>query len=216
MIKTFYIFFIIATILTLISFLFLTENNTKLVLFIFSIFLFWYVIFLFLNLDFSLSHTSENFSFQIFSNNEILIYFDVISAIFLLLVVYIFPIVILLSWYQIKFFIKFFCFNMILLEFFLINAFLTLDIFFFYVWFEATIIPMFFIISIWGNNYRKIKAVFYLIIFTLIFSIPFLFSIIYLQSIIGSTNFFLLAKHVVLTLNEQKVLCFFFFFCICS
>jgi NADH:ubiquinone oxidoreductase subunit 4 (subunit M) len=47
--------------------------------------------------------------------------------------------------------------------------------------------------------------------FTLVFSVPLLFSIIYLQLVIGSTNFFFLAKYVTLTLKEQKILCLFFF-----
>jgi NADH-quinone oxidoreductase subunit M len=55
-----------------------------------------------------------------------------------------------------------FFFNLFLLEIILIIVFSALDLFIFYVFFEASLIPMFFIVGFWGSRSRRIKAVFYL------------------------------------------------------
>jgi NADH:ubiquinone oxidoreductase subunit 4 (subunit M) len=43
-------------------------------------------------------------------------------------------------------------------EFLLINVFIVLDLFFFYIFFEGVLIPMFIIIGVWGSRQRKIHA----------------------------------------------------------
>jgi proton-translocating NADH-quinone oxidoreductase chain M len=53
----------------------------------------------------------------------------------------------------------------------LINVFLSLDFFVFYIFFEAIIIPLFFFIGIWGSRSRKIYASYQFFIYTLFGSI---------------------------------------------
>lgn len=52
--------------------------------------------------------------------------------------------------------------------------FTVLDLALFYIFFELSIIPLFFLIGFYGKHFLKINAAFYLIIYTLISSIFFL------------------------------------------
>jgi len=47
---------------------------------------------------------------------------------------------------------------LLVLEGFLLLSFTTLDLFAFYIAFEAVLIPMFLIIGIWGSRLERIKA----------------------------------------------------------
>jgi proton-translocating NADH-quinone oxidoreductase chain M len=60
---------------------------------------------------------------------------------------------------------------------------------FFYVFFEAVLIPMFFIIGIWGSGYERIKAAYYFFFFTLAGSLLFLVAIFLVYSVAGTTLF---------------------------
>jgi len=71
-------------------------------------------------------------------------------------------------------------------------TFSVLDIFYFYVFFESLLIPMFILIGVWGARERKIKAAYYFFLYTLFGSLFMLFGMIYLYFITGSTNFFVL------------------------
>ena len=73
---------------------------------------------------------------------------DGISIFFILLTAILFPICFLVNWESIKYRSKDFCLMLLLLEFFLLNVFMSLDIFFFYIFFEGVLIPMFFVIGI--------------------------------------------------------------------
>jgi NADH:ubiquinone oxidoreductase subunit 4 (subunit M) len=66
------------------------------------------------------------------------------------------------------------------LEFILVNAFLTSNLFFFFIFFEAILFPMFFTIGIWGSRDRKIHAVFQFLLYTLIGSVFLYVAIFYL------------------------------------
>ena len=48
--------------------------------------------------------------------------------------------------------------SFLLIELFLIGLFSSLDLFIFYIFFEASFIPMFFIIGIWGSTNRVYAA----------------------------------------------------------
>ena len=76
--------------------------------------------------------------------------------------------------------------------------------------FESILLPMFFIIGIWGSKDRRIWATFYLFIFTLFGSVFLFFCILVLYFDIGLTSFFLLSK-IILELNKQLVLWIFIF-----
>lgn len=167
------------------------EKTARLVSFIFSLIIFINSIWLFFFFDFSIN-SIEVLYINLFNitNLNYIIGLDFLSLIFLLLTTFLIPLCILAGWNSIKFKLKFFYFLILIIEFFLINVFLTFDLFFFYFWFESILIPMFFLIGIWGKNSRKINAVYYFFILTVIGSIFFLISIIYIYINFNTTNIF--------------------------
>ena len=88
---------------------------------------------------------------------------------------------------------------------FLLIIFSVLDLFLFYIFFEAILIPMYLLIGIWGSRERKIRAVYLFFFYTLCGSILFLIAILYIYSITGSLNLeYLLTFQF--TLVEQSLL----------
>ena len=79
-----------------------------------------------------------------------------------------------------------------LIEYFLLNVFLTFDIFFFFVYFESAVIPMFLIILFWGARSRRIKASFYLLMYAMLSSVFFILAIVIIWSNVGSLNMLIL------------------------
>ena len=71
-------------------------------------------------------------------------------------------------------------------------TFSTTDLFYFYVFFESLLIPMFILIGVWGARERKIKAAYYFFLYTLFGSLFMLFGILYLYFLTGSTNYVVL------------------------
>jgi NADH:ubiquinone oxidoreductase subunit 4 (subunit M) len=65
---------------------------------------------------------------------------------------------------------------------------------------------MFLIISIWGKGNRKSIASFYLVGYTLIFSVFFFFCILYINFLVGTTNIFILTHYIVFSKNLQLIL----------
>ncbi len=72
-----------------------------------------------------------------------------------------------------------FCFFMLALETGLIGALVAIDLFLFYAFWELMLIPMYFLIGMWGHG-RKIYAAFKFILFTMLGSILMLVAILYL------------------------------------
>jgi len=70
---------------------------------------------------------------------------------------------------------------MLVLEAGMIGAFLALDLFVFYVFWELMLIPMYFIIGIWGGD-RRLYAAIKFVIYTLVGSLLMLVAILYLYS----------------------------------
>jgi proton-translocating NADH-quinone oxidoreductase chain M len=64
-----------------------------------------------------------------------------------------------------------------------------MDMFYFYVFFEAILIPMFFLITLWGSRSRKIYAAYQLFIYTLLGSILMLFAFLTIYLNKGSASF---------------------------
>ena len=93
---------------------------------------------------------------------------------------------------------------------FLTFSFCVTNLFFFFVFFESVLIPMFLIIGLWGARQRKIKAAYYFFFFTLLGSFFLLYGIFEVYRITGSLEYetlFLFA----FTQQQQKYLWFFFF-----
>jgi NADH-quinone oxidoreductase subunit M len=68
-------------------------------------------------------------------------------------------------------------------------AFSVLDILGFFIFFEATLIPIFFIVLIWGSRGRKVRASYLIALYTLLGSIFMLLNILYIVSKTGLTNY---------------------------
>jgi len=81
---------------------------------------------------------------------------------------------------------------MLVLESGMIGAFLALDLFVFYVFWELMLIPMYFIIGIWGGQ-RRLYAAIKFVIYTLVGSLLMLVAILYLYSqwhaVTGASSF---------------------------
>jgi len=104
---------------------------------------------------------------------------DGISLILILLTTFLTPLTLLSTWKAIEKNIKMFTFSMLLLEAGMIGVFISLDIFLFYIFWEAMLIPMYFIIGIWGGE-RRIYASIKFFIYTMLGSLLMLVAIIWL------------------------------------
>lgn len=78
---------------------------------------------------------------------------------------------------------------MFILFYILLLLFTVMDLLLFYILFEATLIPMFIIIGIWGTRNEKIRATWYFFFYTLIGSFFMLLSIFKIYSLIGTTSY---------------------------
>src|SRR6185312_8553987 len=100
---------------------------------------------------------------------------------------------------------------MLILETGMIGAFLALDLFVFYVFWELMLIPMYFIIGIWGGE-RRLYASIKFVIYTLVGSLLMLVAILYLyaqfHAVTGSYSFdYTQLSHLTLPATPQ-LLCF--------
>nr|QIP52703.1 NADH dehydrogenase subunit 4 [Epomophorus sp. MNHN ZM 2011-760] len=77
---------------------------------------------------------------------------------------------------------------LILLQIFLIMTFTATELIFFYILFEATLVPTLIIITRWGGQTERLNAGLYFLFYTLVGSLPLLIALIYLQNITGSLN----------------------------
>jgi NADH-quinone oxidoreductase subunit M len=101
-----------------------------------------------------------------------------------------------------------FCFFMLLLETGLLGTLLAVDLFLFYVFWELMLIPMYFLIGIWGHG-RKIYAAIKFVLYTMLGSILMLVAILYLamayREHFGHLTFDLpLLYHVPLSETESR------------
>ncbi|MHB1686311.1 MAG: NADH-quinone oxidoreductase subunit M [Ignavibacteriaceae bacterium] len=104
---------------------------------------------------------------------------DGISLLLVLLTTFLTPLTLLSSWKSINKKVKEFTFFMLLLELGMIGVFVSLDLFLFYIFWEAMLIPMYFIIGIWGGP-RRIYASIKFFLFTMFGSLLMLVAIIWL------------------------------------
>lgn len=120
---------------------------------------------------------------------------DGISFYFVFLTVLIFPLCTLLSWNTTRYKPYLYFILYCLLEVGLILAFSVVNVFLFYVLFEVLLFPMFLIIGVWGSRLRKIRANYLFFYYTLIGSMFFLLSIVYIYVNVGTTDLDLLKFH---------------------
>ncbi len=113
---------------------------------------------------------------------------DGISLFLVILSTFITPLAILASWHSISKRIKPFMISILFLETGMIGVFCSLDLVLFYVFWEVMLIPMYFLIGVWGHE-RRIYAAVKFILYTMAGSLLMLVGIIYLFFANGSTTF---------------------------
>jgi proton-translocating NADH-quinone oxidoreductase chain M len=113
---------------------------------------------------------------------------DGISISFILLCSFIILFCFLLYWY-LNYLLNFYSFILFFSLWVLINIFASIDLVFFYIFFEGVVIPMFFLIGIWGSRKRKIYASYQFFIYTLLGSVFVLLVILSVYFNKGSSSF---------------------------
>ncbi len=135
---------------------------------------------------------------------------DGISMWFVPLTAFITVIVVIASWQSITERVNQYMAAFLILSGLMIGVFSALDGLLFYVFFEATLIPMYLIIGIWGGP-NKIYAAFKFFLYTLMGSLLTLVALIYLYTQSGG-SFEILAWHKLpLSMTEQTLIFFAFF-----
>jgi len=121
----------------------------------------------------------EKFKWIQIINTHYFLGIDGISMLLIVMSTFMFPLAILASWNSIKFNHKSFYFLLILLDVGLIGVFTSLDLILFYIFWEVILIPMYFIIGIWGSEDR-IYATVKFFLYTMFGSLLMLIGIIWL------------------------------------
>jgi len=110
---------------------------------------------------------------------------DGLSILLVLLTAFLTPISILSTWTAVEDRVKEFMVYFLLLEVGMMGVFLAQDLFLFYIFWEFTLVPMYFLIGIWGGP-RRIYAAVKFFLYTMAGSILMLLAILYL-GIYGTT-----------------------------
>jgi NADH-quinone oxidoreductase subunit M len=117
---------------------------------------------------------------------------DGISLLLVVLTTFLTPIALLCSWQSIEQRVREFCFFMLVLEAAMIGVFISLDLFLFYLFWDAMLIPMYFLIGVWGYE-RRVYASIKFILYTMAGSVLMLIAIIWLayyhQAVLGVPSF---------------------------
>lgn len=145
-------------------------------------------------------------------NNNYYVGVDGISLLLILLTTFIIPLCVFASWHTIHTRIKEFYFLFLIMEGSLIGVFSSLDLILFYVFWEFILIPMYFIIGIWGGEDRVYAAVKFFL-YTLAGSVLLLIGIIWIgflcspvQGQFNSDLNQIIKMSVILPLNKQIIL----------
>src|SRR3954469_4255983 len=107
---------------------------------------------------------------------------DGISLLLLVLTGFLTPLALLGSWESVHKQTRAFCIFVLLLESAMIGVFISLDLFLFYVFWDAMLVPMYFLIGIWGYD-RRIYAAVKFILYTMGGSVLMLLAILALATL---------------------------------
>nr|YP_010424635.1 NADH dehydrogenase subunit 4 [Cyrtorhinus lividipennis]USH90824.1 NADH dehydrogenase subunit 4 [Cyrtorhinus lividipennis] len=119
---------------------------------------------------------------------------DLLSLSLIFLSIWIISLMLLASGFIYKnnlFMNEFLIMNMFLL-FFLFLSFSTYNLFMYYFYFECSLIPTVFLIFGWGSQPERLISGYYLLFYTLFFSLPLLLGIFYINSLCFSLFYFLI------------------------
>jgi NADH-quinone oxidoreductase subunit M len=112
---------------------------------------------------------------------------DGISLFLLVLTGFLTPLALLSSWESVHTKARAFCIFLLLLESAMMGVFVSLDLFLFYVFWDAMLIPMYFLIGIWGYE-RRIYAAVKFLLYTMAGSVLMLLAILGLAVLHASTK----------------------------
>ncbi len=104
---------------------------------------------------------------------------DGISLLLVLLTTFLLPLTILSSWNSVKDRLKEYLVFMLILESGMLGVFVSLDLFLFYVFWEVTLVPMYFLVGIWGGP-RRVYAAVKFFLYTMAGSLLMLLAILWL------------------------------------
>jgi NADH-quinone oxidoreductase subunit M len=135
---------------------------------------------------------------------------DGISVWFVLLTAFITLIVVISAWQVIEERVNQYMGAFLILSGIMVGVFTALDGLLFYVFFEATLIPMYIIIGVWGGP-RRVYAAFKFFLYTLAGSLLMLVALIYLFYKSGGSFDILTWQKLPLAMNAQTLLFFAFF-----
>ena len=113
---------------------------------------------------------------------------DGLSLWLVILSTFLTPLCILISWKYIQHREKEYYAFLLLLEVGVIGVFAAMDLFLFYVYWEITLVPMYFLIGIWGHD-RRIYATVKFFLYTMAGSVLMLAAILYLYSHTGTFDY---------------------------
>jgi NADH-quinone oxidoreductase subunit M len=113
---------------------------------------------------------------------------DGLSLWLVLLSTFLTPIAVLVSWKYIDKRVKEYYAFLILLEFGVVGVFVAMDLFLFYTFWEVSLVPMYFLIGIWGHE-RRIYAAVKFFLFTMAGSVLMLGAIIFLYNRTGTFDY---------------------------
>jgi NADH-quinone oxidoreductase subunit M len=121
---------------------------------------------------------------------------DGISMWLVVLTTFLTPLCVLISWKSVHERVKEFFILLLILETALIGVFTSLDLFLFYFFWEATLIPMALLIGIFGHE-RKVYAAVKFFMYTMIGSVFMLAAILWLYAHTGSFDFVIIRDQIV-------------------
>ena len=113
---------------------------------------------------------------------------DGISLWLVMLTTLLTPLCVLVSWRSIDQHIKQFFAFLLLLEFGLVGVFCALDFFLFFVFWEVSLVPMYFLIGVWGHE-RRIYSALKFFVYTMAGSMLMLVAMIYLYNQAGTFDY---------------------------
>nr|YP_010127376.1 NADH dehydrogenase subunit 4 [Apomecyna saltator]QPO99872.1 NADH dehydrogenase subunit 4 [Apomecyna saltator] len=151
---------------------------------------FFFILSFFFILNFSFSYLWVNLSYSFGM--------DMLSYMLILLSFWICSLMILASekLYKLKNFSNLFMLVMVNLMLFLFLAFSSTNLFLFYLFFEASLLPTFFLIMGWGYQPERIEAGIYLLFYTLLVSLPMMISIFLYYENFFTLDFYFLNENL--------------------
>lgn len=210
----FYIIYTLTILIVVCVLLFINKHEIR-TLCVFSLLISFFLFLTSIDLLFSFDFFDDRFQltnvYKIKTfNMEYRIAVDGISIWFILLTTFLIPFVIVYNYGIILNFFKEYLILLFVLEWLMLNVFFVTNFFWFFVFFEAVLIPMFVIIGIWGSRRRKIHAGYQFLFYTIIGSVFMFISLFLLYSLVGVLDFEIL--QLIYIRSEYQILIFFFLF----